>query len=46
MGSKRYKYKNIIVLLVSGKIQVGMPHVRKLNNKLGKGIVGKGIIPS
>jgi len=33
VGSKEYKYKNIITLLVSGKIQVGtgMPRARKLN---------------
>jgi len=35
VGSKRYKYKNIIALLVSGKIQVEMDisRARKLNNK-------------
>jgi len=38
VGSKGYKYKNIIALLVSGKTQVGtgMSLVRKLNNKLNK----------
>ena len=49
VGSKRYKYKNIIPPLVSGKIHVGhtttgIPRARKLNNKLGKR-VGKDVIP-
>ena len=46
LSNKRYKYKNIIALLMSGKIQVGtgISCVWKLNNKSGKN-VGKDITP-
>jgi len=45
VGSKEYKYKNIIAPLVSDKIQVGtgILRTRKLNNMLDKKI-GK-VIP-
>ncbi|EGI63832.1 hypothetical protein G5I_07768 [Acromyrmex echinatior] len=44
VGSKGYKYKNIIVRLVLGKTQIGtgMPRARNLNNKSGNR-VGKGV---